>query len=111
MPGGKQQILSIIKKEDILNIHCLFEEFGHHSSETLVDCELCAIDKNLLENLLKRKPKIGIILLDFMKKKLVRSYQIIMERGHKMLVPKYHPSSSISLQTSLMDSDMISSCP
>jgi CRP-like cAMP-binding protein len=37
LTGGKQQILSIIKKEDILNIHCFFEEFGHHSSETLVD--------------------------------------------------------------------------
>ena len=46
MPGGTQQILSIIKKEDILNIHCLFEEFGHQSLETLVNCELCAIDKN-----------------------------------------------------------------
>jgi CRP-like cAMP-binding protein len=83
LPGGKQQILSIIKKEDILNIHCLFEDFGHHSSETLVDCELCAIDKNLLENLLKRKPKTGIIFLEFMKKKLVRSYQKIMELGQK----------------------------
>jgi CRP-like cAMP-binding protein len=61
LPGGTQQILSIIKKEDILNIHCLFEEFGHHSSETLVHCELCAIDKNLLKNLLKRKPKAGIL--------------------------------------------------
>jgi cAMP-binding proteins - catabolite gene activator and regulatory subunit of cAMP-dependent protein kinases len=83
LPGGKQQILSIIKKEDILNIHCLFEDFGHHSSETLVDSELCAIDKNLLENLLKRKPKTGIIFLEIMKKKLVRSYQKIMELGQK----------------------------
>lgn len=83
LPGGKQQILSIIKKEDILNIHCLFENFGHHSSETLVDSELCAIDKNLLENLLKRKPKTGMIFLEFMKKKLVRSYQKIMELGQK----------------------------
>lgn len=83
LTGGKQQILSIIKKEDILNIHCLFEDFGHHSSETLVDSELCAIDKNLLENLLKRKPKTGIIFLEFMKKKLVRSYQKIMELGQK----------------------------
>jgi len=83
LPGGKQQILAIIKKEDILNIHCLFEDFGHHSSETLVDSELCAIDKGLLENLLKRKPKAGIIFLDFMKKKLVKSYQKIMELGQK----------------------------
>ena len=83
LSGGKQQILSLIKKEDILNIHCLFEDFGHHSSETLVDSELCAIDKSLLEALLKRKPKTGIIFLEFMKKKLVRSYQKIMELGQK----------------------------
>ncbi len=55
-------------KEDILNIRCLFEDFGYHSPKTLVDCELCAIDKNLLKSLLKRKPKTGIFFLEFMKK-------------------------------------------
>lgn len=83
LPGGKQQILAIIKKEDVLNIHCLFEDFGHHSSETLIDSELCAIDKNLLENLMNKKPKIALIFIEFMKKKLVRSYQKIMELGQK----------------------------
>ncbi|MCX8012158.1 MAG: Crp/Fnr family transcriptional regulator, partial [Desulfobacterota bacterium] len=83
LPGGKQQILFLIKKEQILNLHCLFEDFSHHSSETLVDSELCAIDKKLLEDLLKQKPKAGIIFLEFMKKKLIRSYQKIMELGQK----------------------------
>jgi len=83
LPGGKQQILSLIKKEELLNLHCLFEDFSHHTSETLVDSELCAIDKNLLEDLLRRKPKTGIIFLEFMKRKLVRSYQKIMELGQK----------------------------
>lgn len=55
LPGGKQQIIEIIKKEDFLNLNSLFGEYCNHSAETLVDSELCAIEKGMLENLLKKK--------------------------------------------------------
>ncbi|MFH0813322.1 MAG: Crp/Fnr family transcriptional regulator [Pseudomonadota bacterium] len=83
LPGGKQQIIEIIKKEDFLNLNSLFGEYCNHSAETLVDSELCAIEKGMLENLLKKKPKTGLIIIEFMKKKLVRSYQKIRDLGQK----------------------------
>jgi CRP/FNR family transcriptional regulator len=81
--GGKQQILEILRKEDFLNLTCLFDFYCNHSSETIVDSELCAIDKNLLEKLLKKKPKTALIIIEFMKNKLVRSYQKIRDLGQK----------------------------
>ena len=61
LPGGKQQILELLKKEDFLHLTSLFDLYCNHSSETVVDSELCAIDKNLLEKLLK-KNAIDILL-------------------------------------------------
>ena len=83
LPGGKQQILEILKKEDFLNLTSIFDFYYNHSAETIVDSELCAIDKNLLEKLLKKKPKTALILLEFMKNKLVRSYGKIRDLGQK----------------------------
>jgi len=83
LPSGKQQILEILRKEDFLNLTCLFDFYCNHSSETIVDSELCAIDKNLLEKLLKKKPKTALIIIEFMKNKLVRSYQKIRDLGQK----------------------------
>lgn len=83
LPGGKQQIIQIIKKQDFFNLHSLFDDFCHHSAEALVDSELCAVDKNMLENLLQKKPKTALIIIEFMKKKLVHSYQKIRDLGQK----------------------------
>lgn len=83
LPGGKQQILEILKKEDFLHLTSLFDLYCNHSSETIVDSELCAIDKNLLERLLKKKPRTALIIMEFMKTKLVRSYQKIRDLGQK----------------------------
>lgn len=83
LPGGRQQILEILKKEDFLHLTSLFDLYCNHSSETIVDSELCAIDKNSLEKLLKRKPKTALVLMEFMKHKLVRSYQKILDLGQK----------------------------
>ena len=83
LPGGKQQILEIQKKEDFLNLNCLYDDFCNHSSETLVDSELCAIDKTMLENLMKKKPRTALIVVEFMKKKLVRAYEKILDLGQK----------------------------
>lgn len=83
LPGGKQQIIEILKKEDFLNLNCLYDDFCNHSSETLTDAELCAIDKTMLETLLKQKPKAGLIIMEFMKRKLVRSYEKILSLGQK----------------------------
>jgi CRP-like cAMP-binding protein len=83
LPGGKQQIIEILRKEDFLNLICLYDDFCNHSAETLTDAELCAIDKTMLEKLLKKKPRVGLILLDFMKNKLIRSYGKIRDLGQK----------------------------
>jgi CRP/FNR family transcriptional regulator len=83
LPGGKQQILEILNKEDFLHLTSLFDLYCNHSSETIVDSELCAIDKNLLEKLLKKKPRTALIIMEFMKNKLVRSYQKIRDLGQK----------------------------
>ena len=83
LAGGKQQIIEILRKEDFLNLNCLYDDFCNHSSETLTDVELCAIDKTMLEKLLKRKPRVGLILIDFMKNKLIRSYDKIRDLGQK----------------------------
>jgi len=83
LPGGKQQILEILKKEDFLHVTSLFDLYCNHSSETVMDSELCAIDKNLLEKLLKKKPRTALIIMEFMKNKLVRSYQKIRDLGQK----------------------------
>ena len=83
LPGGKQQILEILKKEDFLHVTSLFDLYCNHSSETVMDSELCAIDKNLLEKLLKKKPRTALIIIEFMKNKLVRSYQKIRDLGQK----------------------------
>jgi len=83
LPGGKQQIIEILKKENFLNLSSLFEDFYNYSSETVVDSELCAIDKSMLEKLLMKKPKTALIIIEFMKNKLVRSYQKIRDLGQK----------------------------
>ena len=83
LSGGKQQIIEILRKEDFLNLNCIFDDFCNHSSETLTDAELCAIDKIMLEKLLKEKPKTALIIIEFMKKKLVRSYEKIRDLGQK----------------------------
>ncbi len=83
LAGGKQQIIEILRKEDFLNLNCIYDDFCNHSAETLTDAELCAIDKTMLEKLLKKKPKIGLIIIDFMKKKLVRAHEKIRDLGQK----------------------------
>ena len=83
LAGGKQQIIEVLRKEDFLNLNCLYDDFCNHSAETLTDVELCAIDKTMLEKLLKKKPRVGLILIDFMKTKLVRSYDKIRDLGQK----------------------------
>jgi len=83
LPGGKQQILQILRKEDFLYLTSLFDHFSNHSSETIVDSELCAIEKDSLEKLLKKKPKTALVIMEFMKSKLVRSYQKILDLGQK----------------------------
>ena len=83
LPGGKQQILEILKKEDFLHLSSIFGLYCDHSSETIVDSELCAIDKSLLEKLLKKKPGTCLIIMEFLRNKLVRSYQKIRDLGQK----------------------------
>ena len=113
LDSGKQQIIRVYERGDILNLNSLCEPYYTESVEAITEAETCTINKVAFESFLERNPKISFELVKILTKELSIAHQTILELGQKdarsrlasylisCIDVKEHESRSVTLPTAL----------
>ena len=113
LDSGKQQIIRIYDRGDILNLNSLCEPYYTESVEAITEAETCTINKVAFESFLERNPKISFELVKILTKELSGAYQTIRDLGQKnarsrvatylisCIDVKEHENRSVSIPLSL----------
>jgi len=83
LDSGKQQIIRIFERGDILNLNSLCEPYYTESVEAIAEAETCTINKVAFESFLERTPKLAFELVKILTKELSGAYQTIRDLGQK----------------------------
>lgn len=80
---GKQQIMRVYERGDILNLNSLFETYYTESVEAITEAETCTIHKVAFESFLEQKPNVAIMLIKLLTKELSNAHEMIKDLGQK----------------------------
>jgi len=83
LDSGKQQIMRVYERGDILNLNSLCEPYYTESLEAITEAETCTISKVAFESFLERNPKMSFELVKILTKELSGAHQTILELGQK----------------------------
>ena len=83
LDSGKQQIIRVNERGDILNLNSLYEPYYTESVDAITEAETCTIHKVAFESFLEQKPNVSMLLIKLLTKELSSAHEMIRDLGQK----------------------------